>query len=143
MIDSRDINELHPLVQAMCRLHIEECTKAGIRVIVYQTYRDHEYQNHLYAQGRTRPGKIVTNAKGGQSFHNWRVAYDMAPMRNGQIVWGTSSAEDKALWNKVGELGELVGMEWGGRWKRFVDMPHFQYTQGLTYTDFANGKNIS
>jgi peptidoglycan L-alanyl-D-glutamate endopeptidase CwlK len=142
MIDSRDINDLHPIVQAMARLHKDYCKEAGFDILIYATYRDHEFQDSLYAKGRTVKGSIVTNAKGGQSFHNWRVAYDAVPLRDGKPVWNNKTKEDKELWNKMGELGELVGLEWGGRWK-FVDMPHFQHTQGLTYQDFASGKNIS
>lgn len=141
MINSRSIDDLHPFVQAMCRQHIDECVKEGIRIIVTATFRDNEFQNSLYAQGRTKPGNKVTNAKGGQSMHNHRVAYDVVPLdKDGKAIWGTTGAEGR-LWARIGEIGEMVGLEWGGRWK-FKDIPHFQYTQGLTWQDFQNGKMI-
>lgn len=114
------------------------CKDKGIDVILTSTYRDKESQDALYAQGRTTPGKKVTNAKGGQSMHNWRVAFDVVPVINGKAVWN-----DDNLWNRVGEIGESVGLEWGGRWSKFIDKPHLQFTQGLTLADFNAGKMIT
>ena len=141
MINSRDLKELHPIVQAKAVLFIERCRAQGISLLVTSTYRDHESQNALYAQGRTTAGKKVTNAKGGQSFHNWRVALDVVPLRNGQPVWSTSG-EDGKLWKKVGEIGESCGLEWAARWKTFPESAHFQYTNGLTLKDFQAGKKL-
>jgi peptidoglycan L-alanyl-D-glutamate endopeptidase CwlK len=141
MIESRDLKDLHPLVKEKAEIFISACRKEKIDVIVTSTYRDAEAQNALYAQGRTKPGKRVTNAKEGQSMHNWRVAFDVVPLRNGNPVWGTSGADGK-LWQRVGEIGESVGLEWGGRWKSFPDFPHFQYTGGLRLKDFQSGKKL-
>jgi peptidoglycan L-alanyl-D-glutamate endopeptidase CwlK len=74
MINSRDIKDLHPIVAGKAYTFVERCRQAGIDLLVTSTYRDKQSQDALYAQGRTVAGKIVTNAKGGQSFHNWRVA---------------------------------------------------------------------
>jgi peptidoglycan L-alanyl-D-glutamate endopeptidase CwlK len=91
----------------------------------------------LYAQGRTAPGKKVTNAKGGQSFHNWKVAFDFCPIVNGKPNWN-----DVALYTKCGEIAESVGLEWAGRWKSFKELAHCQYTGGLTLHDFQQGKTL-
>lgn len=141
MINSRKIDDLHPKVAVMCKKFIAECDKQDIDIIITSTYRDAESQNALYAQGRTKPGSIVTNAKAGQSFHNWKCAFDVVPMRNGKPVWGTMG-KDLELWNKVGAIGESVGLEWAGRWKRFKEFPHFQFTGGLTLADFQAGKTF-
>ena len=141
MINSRSLNDLHPKVKPMVEEFIQKCADNGIDLLVTSTYRDHESQNALYAQGRTTPGKKVTNAKGGQSWHNWRVAVDIVPMRNGKPVWGTTGP-DGELWNKVGEIGESVGLEWAGRWKTFKEFAHFQYTGGLSLADFQAGKTL-
>lgn len=141
MLNSRKIEDLHPKVQAMCKDFIKRCKSQGIDVVVYSTYRDHEAQDDLYAQGRSKPGRRVTNARGGQSFHNWRVAFDVVPLRKGGPVWGTVYPDDITLWEKVGRCGEDAGLEWGGRWK-MVDMPHFQYTGGLKLADFQKGKTL-
>ena len=141
MINSRKIDDLHPKVAVMCKKFIAECDKQDIDIIITSTYRDAESQTALYAQGRTKPGSIVTNAKAGQSFHNWKCAFDVVPMRNGKPVWGTMG-KDLELWNKVGAIGESVGLEWAGRWKRFKEFPHFQFTGGLTLSDFQAGKTF-
>ena len=138
MINSRKIEDLHPHVADLCREFLSRCETEGIEVIVTSTFRDHESQNALYAQGRTAPGAKVTNAKGGQSFHNWHVAFDVVPVVNGKAVWN-----DEALWRKLGKIGQEVGLEWGGAWRSFQDKPHFQYTGGLTLADFQAGKTLA
>lgn len=141
MINSRDLSALHPTVQAKAKAFLEACHAQGLDILVTSTYRDFESQNALYAQGRTIPGKKVTNAKAGQSMHNFRVAFDIVPMRAGKPVWGTSGA-DGDLWRRIGGIGQAHGLEWGGAWKKFPDFPHFQYTGGLSLIDFNAGKTL-
>ena len=141
MINSRKIEDLHPKVADVCRKFMAACEAQDIDIIITSTYRDAESQNALYAQGRTKPGSVVTNAKAGQSWHNWRCAFDVVPLRNGKPVWGTMG-KDLELWNKVGAIGESVGLEWAGRWKRMREFPHFQFTGGLTLADFQAGKTF-
>ena len=83
----------------------------------------------------------VTNAKGGQSFHNWRMAFDVVPLVNGKPVWSTSGDAGK-LWRKIGLIGKSCGLEWAGDWKRFPEFPHFQYTGGMTLADLQSGKTL-
>lgn len=137
MINSRSLSDLNPKVAALCSEFINSCKKHNIDVIITSTYRDTESQNALYAQGRTAPGKKVTNAKGGQSFHNWKVAFDFCPLVNGKPNWS-----DVALYTKCGEIAESVGLEWAGRWKTFKELAHCQYTGGLTLHDFQQGKTL-
>lgn len=135
MINSRKISDLHPFVQDLCNKHVKACKDAGIDLLITSTYRDKQSQDALYAQGRTTPGKIVTKAKGGQSFHNFRVAYDVVPIINGKAIWNNG-----VLWGKVGAIGKSFGLEWGGDFKSIKDYPHFQYTGGLTLAQFNAGK---
>lgn len=137
MIASRKISDLHPSVAALCNLFIEHCDEAGIDVLITSTFRDNESQDALYAQGRTTKGAKVTNAKGGESFHNYRVAFDFVPMLNGKCAWS-----DTALFTRCGKIAQECGLEWGGSWKTFKDRPHCQYTKGLTIQDFKAGKTI-
>lgn len=120
-------------------MHIHACKQQGIDLLVTCTYRSSADQNKLYAQGRGMPGHIVTNAQAGQSLHQYRVAYDVVPMRAGKPVWGTSG-EDGKLWQLVGQLGREQGLEWAGDWKRNREFPHFQYTGGLTLAELRAGK---
>ena len=128
-------NELLPIVQQKLEEHIKLCAKHGLFFKVTSTYRSIEDQNKLYQQGRTTGGNIVTNAKGGQSLHNWRVAYDIVPLIEGKIDWN-----NEAVFYAIGEFGKRVGLEWGGDWTKFKDMPHFQLTLGHTFQDFIDGK---
>ena len=141
MTTSRDLHDLHPVVKEMAAHHIVACMKAGIDLLVTCTLRDRAEQATLYALGRTVPGKKVTNAKAGQSFHNYGLAYDVVPMRLGKPVWGTTGA-DLLLWQKVGELGEEAGLEWAGKWTSFKEYPHFQHTGGHPIAYFQAGKKL-
>ena len=116
----RDIRFLHPDLQVKAEELIEECKAKGIFIIVTQALRTKEEQDGLYAQGRTKPGKIVTKVKYPHSMHCWGLAFDIAVIRGGQAVW------DTAAYATPGQIGESIGLEWGGRWKEFPDAPHFQ-----------------
>lgn len=137
MINSRKIDDLHPHVQPLCETFLVECRKSGIDILITSTYRDIESQNALYAQGRTRPGRIVTNAKGGQSFHNYCVAFDTVPVVHGKPDW-----DNEDLWLSIGHIGKTCGLDWAGDWRSFKESPHFQFTGGLTLKDFQNGKTL-
>jgi peptidoglycan L-alanyl-D-glutamate endopeptidase CwlK len=137
MINSRKLEDLHPIVKNKCEDFITSCDKQGIDVLITSTYRDAESQNALYAQGRTTPGAKVTNAKGGQSYHNWKVAFDFVPLVNGKAQWN-----DVALFTKCGEIAEKCGLEWAGRWVKFKELAHCQYTGGLKLADFQAGKTL-
>lgn len=139
MINSRSLNELLPMVRVRVDKFLELCDEHGIDLLVTSTYRDNESQEALYEQGRTRPGKVVTNAKSGESWHNYRCAIDVVPLVNGKPVWDGSDP----IWQTVGELGEKAGLEWAGRWRTFKEMAHFQYTGGLTLADLKAGKEIA
>lgn len=142
MINSRSIMDLHPKVQVMVNAMIESCIKAGFDILITSTYRDAESQNALYSQGRTKKGSIVTNAKAGESFHNYRLAFDIVPLRDGKPVWGTKGIDGK-LWKDIAKIGKACGLEWAGDWKgKLQEMAHFQYTGGLTLADLQNGKTI-
>lgn len=134
MTNSRKLTDLLPVVQAKAKAFIAKAKAEGIEVLITSTYRDHASQNALYAIGRTKPGRIVTHARGGQSFHNWRVAFDFVPILGGKAVWN-----DLTLFRRCGVIGESLGLEWGGRWK-FRDYPHLQYTGGLTIKQLQAGQ---
>ena len=137
MINSRDIKDLLPFIGVMAEIFIKKCANEGIDVLITSTYRDDESQNALYAQGRSTPGRIVTNAKAGDSWHNWRCAFDFVPIVNGKAQW-----QDTATFNKCGVIAESCGLEWAGRWRRFKELAHCQYTGGVTLAQLKNGASI-
>jgi len=137
MINSRNIDDLHPRVAILCRAFIQACAAENIDVIITSTYRDLESQSALYAQGRTMPGSKVTNAQAGQSFHNYRVAFDFCPIVNGKAQWN-----DELLFSHCGAIAEKIGLQWAGRWVTFKELAHCQFTDGLTLADFQSGKHL-
>jgi peptidoglycan L-alanyl-D-glutamate endopeptidase CwlK len=129
MINSRSLEDLHPSVRRRVEAFLAAAKAEGINLLVTSTYRDFASQQALYDQGRTKPGNKVTNAKPGQSYHNFRCAVDVVPLRDGK----------DPVWQEVGRLGEAAGLEWAGRWRRFPEFPHFQYTAGATLQQLAEG----
>lgn len=126
------LSRLHPVLAIRARCMLELCREAGIAILVTQGLRSWEQQDQLYARGRTIAplGRqhIVTNAKGGHSFHNFGMAFDVVILdAAGKPNWDTAHS----LWRRVGDIGKSVGLAWGGDWKTFKDLPHFEYTCGL------------
>lgn len=120
---------LHPKMRGQARKFVESARKLGIDLRVTSTYRSIAKQNELYGYGRTDKSKgIVTNARGGQSYHNYGLAMDVVPYVDGKPDWKTD-------WAKLGALGKAHGLEWGGDFKTFVDRPHFQMKFGKTTTE--------
>jgi peptidoglycan L-alanyl-D-glutamate endopeptidase CwlK len=128
-VASRKLSDLHPDIRLLAEKFLDEAEDEGIDVLVTCTYRSGIEQAALYAQGRTAPGKIVTNAKPGESLHNALLngnpgarAFDVVPMVMGKPMWDA----DHPHWQKLGEIGKSIGLEWAGEWKRFREYPHFQ-----------------
>ena len=128
-----NLDSLYPRVKYLAEKLIEECKKQGYNILITSTYRSKQEQDELFAQGRTKPGKIITNAKGENSLHNYKVAFDFC-------INDKQECYNPVLLEKVGQIGKTLGLEWGGDFKTFKDMPHFQYTKGLTLSDFQSGK---
>ena len=137
MINSRSLDDLLDPVKDKIQAFLDAAKDQGIDLLVTSTYRDNESQAALYAQGRTAPGRIVTNAKAGESFHNYRCAVDVVPVVGGKCIW-----DDVDLWNKIGEIGEGCGLEWAGRWTSFKELAHFQFTGGHSLKDLQQGADI-
>jgi len=112
---------LHAPLQALVRTFLAECEKAGYRLRVTYGLRSMDEQAALYAQGRTAPGKIVTQAKPGSSAHNYAAAIDVVFLdAKGQPDWN-------GPWKEIGAIGEKCGLVWGGNFKSIVDKPHFEW----------------
>lgn len=127
------INLLHPIIRDEVTAIINECNtiltgKAKIRIT--QGLRSVEEQNELYAQGRTKAGKKITNAKGGQSVHNYGFAVDICLIIDNKTAsWDTAKDWDNdrvADWYECVKIFAKYGWEWGGNWKNFKDLPHFE-----------------
>ncbi|MBB4807405.1 peptidoglycan L-alanyl-D-glutamate endopeptidase CwlK [Chryseobacterium defluvii] len=132
-ITSQRIKKLHPLVREEVSTIITQCNQSltgRSQVRITQGLRTFQQQEDLYAQGRTKPGKKVTNAKAGQSIHNYGLAVDICMLIDGKdISWDTTKDWDN---DRIADCYECVkifaknGWDWGGNWKTFKDLPHFE-----------------
>ena len=116
----RTIATLLSEVQPLARSLIQAAAGIGIAIKIISGTRTYDEQNALYEQGRSRPGRIVTNARGGYSNHNFGIAFDIGVFEGARYI-GESPA-----YKAVGALGIQLGLEWGGNWKTIQDEPHFQ-----------------
>jgi peptidoglycan L-alanyl-D-glutamate endopeptidase CwlK len=116
----RNIATLLPQVQPLARALIESAAAIGIAIKVISGTRTYEEQNALYEQGRTKPGRVATNARGGYSNHNFGIAFDIGVFEGGRYL------DESPAYKAVGALGMKLGLEWGGNWKSIQDEPHFQ-----------------
>lgn len=104
---------------------IKELHAEGIYVCIAQSYRSIAEQNALYAKGRTTAGPIVTNARGGQSNHNFGVAVDLCiyPKDFSSVLFLQPS--DSRM-KKIVAAMKKRKFKWGGDWASFRDYPHFE-----------------
>lgn len=98
-----------------------------IEIEIVSAFRSFDEQNKLFAQGRTSAGQIVTKARGGQSWHNFGLAVDVCPFKNGVFLWNA----DNRTWLTIANCARLYELESGYFWK-FQDKPHLQLTKGFS-----------
>lgn len=145
-ISEQRVSYLHPKIREEVKSVIEKAEAklgpyAAIRVV--QGGRSFAEQDALYAQGRTKPGNIVTNSRAGQSYHCYWLAIDVAILydkdHNGtfeKLSWDTLADMDKdgeADWMEIVDCFEAAGYTWGGRFHSIKDQPHFEKTFGMNW----------
>lgn len=104
----------------------------NVRVEVISGLRSWTAQAALYAQGRTKPGRIVTKARPGSSWHNYGLAIDLGLFSEGIYLDERAPGRADILYKQIGAIAAKHGIEWAGNWKSFTETPHFQITFGLT-----------
>ncbi len=128
------ISKLHPKLREDLPLILSDIHNKGISITITQGLRTIDEQNKLYAQGRTKPGAIVTQAKGGYSFHNYGLSIDFALLhKDGSVSWSITEDTDNDKikdWDEVVQSFLKFGWEHGDR--GYFDNPHFQKVFGLT-----------
>lgn len=113
-----------PYVKYLAQKLIAESKKAGIPIIVTATMRDAEYQLKCYNNGTSKTKLIGPHAFG--------LAFDVC-------INSKTDAYNAAKLKQVGAIGKKLGLTWGGDWKSIVDLPHFEYTAGLTDAQLRAG----
>ena len=120
--------------QRRVRQWLDEMIQTGIRPLIYCGRRTFEEQLALFAQGRTKPGRIVTKARPGESYHNYGLAFDWVPVKpTAKYPKLFSAAWDDQTAYKVGEqcghTFDLASISWetghlqDGRYKSWRDIP--------------------
>lgn len=124
-----NIITLVPKAQVLVRKFLQLLKQAGYDVRIISGTRTYAEQNALYRKGRYGSTENkVTNARGGQSNHNFGTAWDIGLFENGKYI-----TDDK----KYQQLAPLVTaplpeLEWGGHWHSFPDFPHYQHRTTVT-----------
>lgn len=129
-ISEERLLQLHPKAQPIFRAFLNECEEDPDTCLrITQGYRSFQEQQHLYNQGRSEPGTIVTNAQAGQSYHNYGLAIDLVEMDG-----PTNNVCDWKF-----DMGKLQGIavkhqiNWGGNFRAILDKPHFEISFGHTW----------
>jgi peptidoglycan L-alanyl-D-glutamate endopeptidase CwlK len=136
---------LNPKAQTLARACLHAIRKSGIDARIISGTRSYEEQDKLFRQGRFGdPAPIVTNARGGQSNHNFGIAWDI-----GIFDAKSRYLTDSPLYPKAGRIvtsAAIAHLEWGGNWKTFKDQPHYQFATSLSISQirarFEKGQPI-
>lgn len=133
------IETIHPDLRKELKEIYDDILERGVSVRFAQVYRTFEQQATLYAKGRTAPGAKVTNAKPGQSYHNYGLAVDIVLLlSDGKVSWDLkldSDGDSMRDWDEVVYVFKSYGWKWGGDWTSFKDYPHFEKSFGLSVSE--------
>jgi len=122
--------EVHPLLARKIRqmADIVALDRPPVTLRVTQGLRTWGEQAVLYAQGRSSPGNIVTNAEPGHSWHQFGLAVDVVPLGlEGQPDWN----KKHPIWQRLLVVGTGLGLVEGAQFRSYPDYPHFQLTGKL------------
>lgn len=121
-MSSRRIEDLDKRIQPIIKNFLDEANKVTSPWLTFITdgFRTYAEQAELYASGRTKEGKILTNAKPGTSNHEKGLAVDIA-FQNGGVL-----SYDQSLYDKIVPIAKKLTLDWGGDWTGFPDRPHFE-----------------
>lgn len=126
------IASLLPKAQIAARQFLNFAAIAPFQVKLLSGTRTYAEQNALFAK---RP--VVTKARGGQSNHNFGIAWDVGIFVDGQYYTGKNKKETQAYVDLSKIIMPKMGktIEWGGNWKSIVDMPHYGLLTGKSISE--------
>ena len=137
-------DRLHPVVEERANQLVAKAAAKGITILITDGFRSAKAQDQLFEKGRTIDGYIVTNARGGESYHNFGLAIDFAiRVPSGDVIWDRQydgNGNSVSDWTDVVRMAKELGFEWGGDWQGFKDYPHLQMNFGLAIADLQRGE---
>ena len=119
----KKIDSLLPSFKPKVMVLLHELELQGITCVVTSARRTLAEQNKIYQQGRTTPGAIVSNARGGESAHNFGSAVDICPLNSAGELWWDCPDD---IWHVIALTATKNGLEAGYDWAKFRDAPHVQ-----------------
>jgi len=126
MTNEEHIDTLYIEMQQLVRYFLGISKENGFDLRITSSYRSFDEQASLYVQGRGLPGSVVTNAKPGESSHNYGLSVDVVDRKSGYNI----------DWKELGKIGKQSGLKWGGDWWKFIDRPHFYHPLTNKYMSF-------
>lgn len=131
---NRDKGQLFQPFAHVLTIFEDNLAHQGLPFYLFEGFRSWERQEWLYASGRTRPGKVVTNAKPGRSWHAYGMAADyvldgMVTKPGTQWSWEIRGHPE---WLRMAQLAVGMGLEAAYFWEKFPECPHVQYRCGMT-----------
>jgi len=145
------VTGLHPKLADTVSAILNEAKARGFSVGLHSGLRTFEEQDKLYELGRTivnpdgrteaNPrGNVITKTIGGFSWHNYGLAADIVfKDSSGNWTWNKTHAQ----WDDLGRIGEMFDLDWGGRWSRFPDYPHFQILGRLKQISISAARKMA
>ncbi len=129
-----DLACLHPVFRQKAQELLGLLAAENIPFRLFEGFRSPERQQYLYAQGRTRPGPIVTRAQPWTSYHQYGLAGDFVLFENGAWSWETAGASAR-YWLRLQAIGKQIGLD-----PLSFELPHLQLA-GLWIQDLKAGKH--
>lgn len=147
----KNLRTLSPKAQVKFRPFVAQAqaiaAAMGCDYMAISGNRTYAKQDALYAQGRTKPGKRVTNARAGYSNHNFGIALDFGVFKSGKYLDSSDPKQAHRVHAAVAQVAAKHGIEWGGNWRSFKDTPHFEVKTGLSMSQkrarMAAGKDVA
>lgn len=132
------LDSLDPVFQTEVIVLLRQLRELGFEFDIIETHRSAERQHQLWQQGRdpSKPGRIITHASSGQSFHERGLAIDLAPRMNGRVQLDTRHPEVREAFEALGRHAKALGLRWGGDWS-LADWGHVE--QPTPHSNTANG----
>jgi peptidoglycan LD-endopeptidase CwlK len=137
------LETLTPYAKQIMTEMLQAAHAVDLNMQIHSAYRSPAEQDGIFAQGRTKPGKIATNARGtpqAQSMHCYKVAVDAHFDQNqdGMAEWDEKLY--KKVWEECLKKGlDKRGLAWAGNWQSFKETAHFEVSFGKSWRDFAAG----